>query len=303
MQRGVLWRVGAWDYTIVDLASGAPEYVNRVTGEVCTTVPDEVKAVTSTHGQRPVHEPTPHKFTDLKCWHQPGELCICCKGRGVDRFGLCPLCDGESSFPVELKFPAPVQRVDLWCGNSDSAFLLLNLLSPDECDDVIHQAEDMGFRDCGYQKRIRVTDRVSVMGGELVEVLFERAKPFLADVSIPWGREAPYGVPTGIFLPHHDGGFDEHDKVRSIKTFMIYLNDGFDGGCTRFYSDKQAHYRPGQPEHQIHCLTPIRGSCVVFNHHITHDGEELLGGKKYILRTEVMFQHVSPIQSGLDRSS
>jgi len=321
LQRGVLERFGNWDYTLVDLASGTPEYLNRVTGEVRATPPDEVKAVIQAKQRRPVNKPTAHKFLGLRCGGQLSELCICCKGLGTDRFGPCPLCNGETSFPVELTALAPVQRVDLWSGNSDSAFLLLNLLSPEECDDVLQQAENMGFRDCGYEKRIRVTDRVVAMGAEIGEVLFERAKPFLADVLIPYGRKAPDGVPTnmlrglwqpvalnpcfrccrytvgGIFLPHYDGGFDEHDKVRSIKTFMIYLNDGFEGGCTRFYSDKQTRYCPGQPEHQIHTLRPTRGSCVVFNHCITHDGEKLREGTKYILRTEVMFQHTSEFQS------
>merc|ERR1712070_892493 len=36
---------------------------------------------------------------------------------------------------------------------------------------------------------------------------------------------------------------------------------------------------------------PERGSCLVFNHEITHDGSELVSGNKYILRTEVMYQH------------
>jgi hypothetical protein len=326
LQRGVLRRYGNWDYTLIDLASGTPQYLNKTTGEVRDTPPDEVKAVMRAEERRPVYEPTPHKFVGLKCRRQLSELCICCKGVGTDRFGPCPLCDGETTFPVELTAPASVQRVDLWCGSSDSAFLLLNLLSPDECDDVIQQAEHMGFSGCGYNKKIRVTDRVVAMGVELGEVLFERAKPFLADVLIPYGRKAPDGVPTnmlrglwqpvglnpcfrccrydagGIFLPHFDGGFDEHDKVRSIKTFMIYLNDDFEGGCTRFYSNRQAHYRPGKPEHQIHSLRPTRGSCVVFNHCITHDGEELLADRKYILRSEVMFQHVSEFQSVAVRS-
>jgi len=36
---------------------------------------------------------------------------------------------------------------------------------------------------------------------------------------------------------------------------------------------------------------PERGSCLVFNHDITHDGGELLIGQKYILRTEVLYEH------------
>lgn len=312
---------GDWERTVVDLASGTLEYLNSVTGEVSAEPPEEARAEVRAKERGPVYEPTPHKFAGLKSRGQLSEPCVCCTGLGADRFGPCPLCDGAGSFPLQLAAPAPVQRVDLWSGSGDSGFLLLNLLSPEECDDVIQQAEQMGFRDCGYEKRIRRNDRVSVMGPELAEMLFERARPFLADVLIPYAGRAPDGVAPnmlrglwqpvalnpcfrccryaagGIFLPHYDGGFDEHDRRRSIKTFMLYLNDGFEGGCTRFYSDRQAHYHPGRPEHLIHSLRPTRGSCVVFNHWITHDGEELLGEKKYILRTEVMFQHVPELRS------
>merc|ERR1719384_173052 len=81
---------------------------------------------------------------------------------------------------------------------------------------------------------------------------------------------------------------------------MIYLNNEFEGGDTRFYSDNQSRYRPGLPENLVHTLRPVKGSCLVFNHRIVHDGEELLGGLKYILRTEVMYRHRSAFS---DRSN
>merc|ERR1712032_1491317 len=65
----------------------------------------------------------------------------------------------------------------------------------------------------------------------------------------------------------------------------IYLNDGFEGGPTNFYDESQPHYKTGVPEKVIHSLRPERGSCLVFNHHIVHDGGELCTGNKYILRT------------------
>lgn len=226
--------------------------------------------------------------------------------------------------------------MDLWCGASDSGFLLRNLLSKDECKDIIAQAECFGLRDTGYNHRIRVNDRVSVMGEDLGELLFERARPFLKDIVIPdvgpayavdsvvpdsgpdivvpdivqgvprgmlKGTWKPTGLnpcfrackysPGGFFLAHHDGGFDYGDTHQSIKTFMIYLNDGFEGGPTNFYNETQPHYKPGVPENLIHSLRPEAGSCLVFNHHIVHDGGQLVTGNKYILRTEVMYKHVS----------
>merc|ERR1712113_1044811 len=72
-------------------------------------------------------------------------------------------------------------------------------------------------------------------------------------------------------------------------------NDGFEGGPTRFYTENQRHYQPAQPENQIYELRPEKGSCIVFNHNITHDGGELESETKYILRTEVMYKHLSEL--------
>jgi len=218
---------------------------------------------------------------------------------------------------LSMQDDAQVQRVDLWSSGSDSAFLLKNLLSVAECDEVIAQAEGFGFLDCGYSSKIRVTDRVSVMGENLGQVLFERARPFLQAINVADFRKRPEGVPEdllrglwqpaglnpcfracryspgGFFLPHYDGGFDLTDRHRSIKTFMLYLNDDFEGGPTNFYTEAQCRYKKGLPKNRLHALRPEKGSCLVFNHCIVHDGGELMRGQKYILRTEVMYRHVS----------
>jgi len=207
--------------------------------------------------------------------------------------------------------------MDLWSSGSDSAFLLKNLLSAAECDEIILQAEGFGFDSCGYSRKIRVTDRVSVMGKKLGQLLFERARPYLEDILVPDFRKGPEGVPEdllrglwqpaglnpcfracryspgGFFLPHYDGGFDLTDEHRSIKTFMLYLNDDFEGGPTNFYNESQCRYRSGLPKNRIYELRPEKGSCLVFNHRIVHDGGELMHGNKYILRTEVMYRHCS----------
>jgi len=274
--------------------------------------------------QRPVYEYTPHRFAALKTGDATGqsEPCICCGGTGGDLYGVCPLCDGQQTFRDHSLGGASIARADLWRRCDDSAFLLRGLLSPEECDDIVAQSEAFGLRNCGYSRRIRVTDRVSVMGEDLGRLLFERARPHLADVEVPADRRAAPGVPAdllrglwrpealnpcfrvcryspgGFFLPHHDGGFDSSDTLRSIKTFMIYLNDDFEGGPTRFYSERQPHYHRAVPEHAVYALHPEKGSCVVFNHCITHDGGELVKGAKYILRTEVMYRHVTRLKDG-----
>ena len=46
----------------------------------------------------------------------------------------------------------------------------------------------------------------------------------------------------GHFAPHFDGHLVESVQVRSMKTFLLYLNDDFDGGSTNIIDDKQLLY-------------------------------------------------------------
>lgn len=204
-----------------------------------------------------------------------------------------------------------------------SAFVLSNVLSQAECESLIRQAEKLGMESCGYSSSIRVTDRVAANSEAVAGVLFDRIKPFLEPSidlsdkvwsslsyprgipgSIPNRKWTPIGLnpvfrlcrykPGGFFLPHHDGGFEQHPyNNRSLKTFMIYLNDDFEGGPTNFYNESQRHYQQGDPSKIVYSYQPKAGDALVFNSSITHDGGELLNGQKYIMRSEVMYSSVT----------
>lgn len=205
-----------------------------------------------------------------------------------------------------------VERVELF---GDHAFVLRNFLSVEECNEVIRQTEALGMCAPPETHRMRLCERLKVMDKDLADVLFKRALLYLNDIQVR-DSERPRGVPVaamqgtwkpdsinpffrvcrydvgGFFLPHHDGDFVKSSRNRSLKTFMVYLNDDFDGGPTNFYEESQPHYARADPEKVILSYQPERGSCLVFNHDITHDGGELRLGQKYILRTEVMYEHL-----------
>mmetsp|Transcript_20106 Transcript_20106/g.69746 ORF Transcript_20106/g.69746 Transcript_20106/m.69746 type:complete len:366 (-) Transcript_20106:184-1281(-) len=328
----VIRTFGTWELVLADLSSGQKVYVNKASGEISEDPPDEVlEVIASENSQRRkpehVYDVKFHFKTlrqDSDQGSEPGapdrdvepDLCrLCCDVGQVDGLGVCPLCDGEGLASI-VRHESVLAQVPLLDGDG-SAFLLRNLLSRGECEDIIRQAEGFGLQDCGYNRRIRVTDRVVILGEDLARLLFERARPYLADVRVPrLGRKGPRGLrdvarpglwrpvglnpcfrvcrysPGGFFLPHHDGGFDIDEDHLSLQTFMLYLNDGFEGAPTSFYSNKQSQYSSPKPENVIYELNPERGSCVVFNHCILHDGGELKNGTKYILRSELMFQWV-----------
>ena len=56
---------------------------------------------------------------------------------------------------------------------------------------------------------------------------------------------------------------------------MIYLNDNFKGGETKF-NDL--------------VVAPKKGSALVFYHYLVHEGTEVIEGIKYVLRTDIMFR-------------
>jgi len=87
---------------------------------------------------------------------------------------------------------------------------------------------------------------------------------------------------NGIFAAHYDTPVFQ-DGLRSIYTVMAYLNDVHDGqgGSTRFFSEIEPSSLP------IY-VKPKKGSVVIFNHNIAHDGEELRGDEKYIMRSDIM---------------
>jgi len=85
-----------------------------------------------------------------------------------------------------------------------------------------------------------------------------------------------------------------------MKTFMLYLNDDFEGGATNFYQENQLHYRQADPDKLIYSFRPQAGDALIFNSAILHAGEQVVKGNKYIMRSEVMYSFVSSDTGGHD---
>ena len=74
-------------------------------------------------------------------------------------------------------------------------------------------------------------------------------------------------------------------------TFMIYLNEGMTGGETRFLRRHGADIPPTT----LPVCAAERRDALAFMHSIWHEGAVVRNGKKYVLRTDVMYQQVSKI--------
>ncbi len=164
-----------------------------------------------------------------------------------------------------------------------------DVLTPAECDELITVTEAEGYTaapittmrgpmlrpDVRNNKRYMVDDPATaarlwakveyhippVVGGWRAVGLNERLRFYRYDVG-------------EYFAPHLDGYYQRDNGECSHLTFMIYLNDDFEGGATVFSGIG---------------VKPRRGMALVFIHELLHEGAPVTKGRKYVLRSDVMF--------------
>ncbi len=174
-------------------------------------------------------------------------------------------------------------------------FVIRDFLTPDECDEFIADTEKAGYADApittpgGFVMRKDIRDNTRVMRDDpdLAAILLARASAFLPEQIGIWGlsglneRFRFYRYENGqTFRRHFDGSFDRNRSEASFLTFMVYLNDGFEGGDTVFY------YNDGRERARV---VPTRGMALVFEHQQLHEGAPVESGRKYVLRSDVMY--------------
>ena len=179
-------------------------------------------------------------------------------------------------------------------------FVIHDFLTPEECEAHIAASEGAGYGEAPVNtergfvmcKDIRDNLRVMVDDMTLAAALFERARPLLPPRIGQWHllglneRLRYYRYDVGqTFRPHYDGSFDRSRNEGSYLTFMVYLNDGFTGGATVFYHDDT---RPRAS------VVPKQGMALVFEHQQLHEGAQVESGRKYVLRTDVMYSLTGP---------
>ncbi|MBB6371264.1 prolyl hydroxylase family protein [Chryseobacterium shigense] len=171
-------------------------------------------------------------------------------------------------------------------------FLIEDFLSSDACDNYIAMAQEKVFEEAkinmnGRQmmsKGIRNNDRLMVFDNTLAKDLFEKAADFLPENHENYKlrdfnemfRIYKYS-PGQRFKMHRDGSYIRNENEKSFYTFLIYLNDDFEGGETEFEN--------------LFTVAPKKGSALVFYHPLRHEGKTLISGLKYVLRTDVMYSN------------
>jgi hypothetical protein len=194
--------------------------------------------------------------------------------------------------------PSPTKR-EL---DGDQVFVIDSFFAKEECEKLIARSEHVGYDEARIttsagdvmDKDVRNNTRIVLDDPAFAAELWRRARPFLPERIGDWQalgfneRFRFYRYDVGQqFTPHYDGYVQRDNGERSLLTFMIYLNDDFEGGETRFY-EPSSIYCPDPPER--FSVKPVRGQALVFIHRQLHEGARIVQGRKYVLRTDVMYQ-------------
>jgi prolyl 4-hydroxylase len=169
-------------------------------------------------------------------------------------------------------------------------FTIDDYLTSAECAHYIERGEKIGFEESVVQfhdgprvwKEHRNNNRVIFDDASLAALLFEKACQSLPQTLDDWRltgfnerlRYYRYG-PGEYFKWHKDGTYARAENEESFLTFMIYLNDGYEGGDTEFKFEK---------------IKPRAGMALVFPHRLFHQSSSIVSGTKYVLRTDVIYQ-------------
>ena len=187
----------------------------------------------------------------------------------------------------------------------DRIFTVSNVLSPEECAEYISLTENIGYTPAGLTvgqdeymmaPNVRNNDRVILDDEQRAADLWRRIAEYVPATIDNWtaiGLNERFRFyrydPGQRFAPHGDGAYRRRNGDSSRLTFMIYLNDGFEGGDTRFYLNHNylELFDPNVvPDVSV---VPETGMALCFRHELRHEGARVIQGRKYVLRSDVMY--------------
>ena len=171
--------------------------------------------------------------------------------------------------------------------------VLRDVLSPQECQEhmdfvgrqeleparVIHASGEEKYKPELRNHQLLVHENQG-LADKLLERIRARAPELIEgarlDAINPSWRYFYY--PQGAYFgPHTDIGWRDEQRLTRM-TLLIYLNDDFEGGQTRFHVHPELVFRPSQ------------GDALLFQHAIVHEGLAIEAGTKCVLRSELFYK-------------
>lgn len=204
-----------------------------------------------------------------------------------------------------------------------AAYQLLNVLSPEECLQLIQLSESLGYLEdaaVSLPREVRHNDNVVwVVDDTTHDVLWQRVVDLVSrDVAVYQSRK-PMGLNARFrfyryneqdyFRFHSDGAWpgsrvvngeliaNAYDDRYSQASFLFFLNGDYEGGATRFLVNATDNRRPLQRAAElaeVDVRTPA-GGVLCFPHgahplHCVHSSEPIVSGTKYIIRTDLLME-------------
>ncbi len=173
---------------------------------------------------------------------------------------------------------------------TDSIFTVEDFLTRAECLQYIVRSEEVGYElaqvntagGAKVKTAVRNNSRAFFTSEELAETLWAKLRPF---APAQLGNSTACGLNElfrfyryqrgNKFKGHYDESYIRNEQEASYFTFMVYLNDNFEGGDTTFRGVR---------------IRPRQGMAVIFLHSLYHEGSEVTQGVKYVLRSDVMYR-------------
>ena len=179
-------------------------------------------------------------------------------------------------------------------------FTVANVFDDAECEALIQRAESIGFDAASVRTEsgpkmltnIRNNDRVNLDDPELADLMWDRIHCVLPPLDGLVARGVDrrlrfYRYEAGqVFRRHKDGSATSETGLTSKLSYLIYLNEGFEGGSTTFRDYVGTGDDRTKTEYTI---VPVTGSALLFRHQRWHEGSPVLAGRKYVLRSDVFY--------------
>jgi hypothetical protein len=160
--------------------------------------------------------------------------------------------------------------------------------SPDECARFIELIEGSVPRLATNNPMYRDQDRMIRDDPAMAAELFERLRAHLPERVGPAGELRLVGLnerlrfyrysPGQQFLPHMDHWYRPSETRITLHSVLVYFNDDFEGGETRFLEQLEE------------TVVPKPGLAAIFQHKLRHEGCQVVRGQKYAMRTDVVFE-------------
>lgn len=183
--------------------------------------------------------------------------------------------------------------IDIPMRFADAALLwtIDGVYTPAECAAFIARIERAGPSLATDNPIYRDQDRVIVDDAGIAADLLSRLRPQLPErmgelrlVGLnPRLRMYRY-APGQRFAPHTDHWYRPDDRSITLHSVLVYLNDDFTGGETRFTEPIER------------TIVPRRGAALVFQHKLRHEGCVVERGCKYAMRSDLIFQADHPLR-------